>query len=163
MYKTGSDVSIDASLAGTGALTKTGIGTLTLSGINTYDGATTINGGILELQNGEALNNANAVTVNGTGVLEVDDAETIGSLAGAGGLTLNDTLTTGGCLDHRILRKYHRKWRTDQTRHRNVHAQRYPIPTTEIPQSTMARCRQTVSRPLATARTSRLPTLPHSI
>lgn len=81
---------------GTVALTKTGTGTQTLSGANIFTGATTINGGILELQGGAALADANAVTITSPGVLEVDDAETIGSLAGTGNATLNATLTTGG-------------------------------------------------------------------
>ena len=89
------DSTLSGVIGGVGGLTKNGLGTLTLSGVNTYDGATTVNDGILELQNGAALNNANAVTVNTPGVLEVDDAETIGSLAGAGNVTLNNTLTTG--------------------------------------------------------------------
>jgi len=40
---------IDAALAGTGALTKTTCGTVTLGGQNTYTGATTVTAGVLEL------------------------------------------------------------------------------------------------------------------
>ncbi|HSH16382.1 MAG TPA: autotransporter-associated beta strand repeat-containing protein, partial [Verrucomicrobiae bacterium] len=83
-------------ISGAGGLTKTGTGNQTLSGTNTFTGDTLISDGTLTLQNGAALADAAAVTVNTPGVLQVDNAETIGSLAGTGGVTLNDTLTTGG-------------------------------------------------------------------
>lgn len=55
---------ISAVLAGGGALTKTGSGTVILSGINTYTGATTINGGTLEVDG-----SITDPTVNAGGVL----------------------------------------------------------------------------------------------
>ncbi|HSH14744.1 MAG TPA: autotransporter-associated beta strand repeat-containing protein, partial [Verrucomicrobiae bacterium] len=83
-------------ITGAGGLTKFGTGTLVLSGTNDFTGATLVSDGNLTLQNGAALEDNNAVTVNTPGVLQIDNAETIGSLAGSGGVTLNDTLTTGG-------------------------------------------------------------------
>ena len=53
---------ISAVLAGAGALSKTGIGTVMLSGINTYTGATTVNGGTLEVDG--AIANTSADRVN---------------------------------------------------------------------------------------------------
>lgn len=58
---------ISAVLAGSGALTKTGTGTVVLSGINTYTGATNINGGTLEVDG--SIANTSSVTVNSGGTL----------------------------------------------------------------------------------------------
>jgi outer membrane autotransporter protein len=83
-------------MSGTGGLTKTGTGTLTLSGANTYTGATTISAGTLQAANTSALGSNSTVTVGG-GSLDLTTGLSIGSLAGAGNVTLNaNTLTTGG-------------------------------------------------------------------
>ena len=65
---------------GTGTVTKVGTGTLTLSGTNTHTGATTINGGKLEVDGSIT----SAVTVNNGGLL-----------AGSG-TTRNVTVNSGG-------------------------------------------------------------------
>ncbi|MFC4174540.1 autotransporter domain-containing protein [Microvirga sp. GCM10011540] len=93
----GRSIGISAGLAGTGDLTKTGIGTLTLSGINTYTGATRIDGGILAVQGGSATPDVSAVTVGGGGTYRVEDNEVIGSLAGIGTVSIGggQTLTVG--------------------------------------------------------------------
>ena len=80
-----------------GSLVKNGLGTLLLSGANTFTGPTTVNLGVLQLQNGAAIADTAAVTVTAPGSLELLTSETIGSLAGSGNTTLNaNTLTTGG-------------------------------------------------------------------
>ncbi|MBS1187140.1 MAG: hypothetical protein H6R04_1158, partial [Burkholderiaceae bacterium] len=81
-----------------GGLVKAGTGTLMLSGTNTYAGATTINGGTLELSGGQAVANSSAVTVAAGATLQLDSSETIGSLAGSGGtVSLGaSALTLGG-------------------------------------------------------------------
>lgn len=80
-----------------GSLVKNGLGTLLLSGTNTFTGTTTVNQGILQLQNGAAIADTSAVTVTAPGSLDLLTSETIGSLAGSGDTTLNaNTLTTGG-------------------------------------------------------------------
>jgi fibronectin-binding autotransporter adhesin len=87
-------------ISGTNGLEKIGTGTQTLSGANTFTGGTTVTDGTLILSGGAALADTGAVTVNSTattsGTLQVDTAETIGSLAGNGGsVVLNAGLTTG--------------------------------------------------------------------
>ena len=78
-------------------LTKNGSGTQVLSGANTYTGATTINAGTLTLSGGSAIIDTGAVSVASGAVLNLGASETIGSIAGAGNVTLGSfTLTAGG-------------------------------------------------------------------
>ncbi|MGQ3050358.1 MAG: DUF4347 domain-containing protein [Roseateles sp.] len=89
--------SVAGVISGTGGLVKLGSGTLTLSGSNTYTGSTTASAGTLSLSSGTALANSSAVTVSSGATLDVAASETIGSLAGAGTVTLGaNTLTAGG-------------------------------------------------------------------
>ncbi len=87
-------------ISGSGGLTKNGSGTFTLSGANTYNGATTINAGTLKLGVATGIPSSSALSVSvasgATFNLNNFDA-TIGSLAGAGGVTLGSgTLSAGG-------------------------------------------------------------------
>ena len=78
-------------------LTKNGTGTLTLSGANTGFATVAINAGTLNASGGAAINDTAAVTVAGGGTFGLLASETIGSLAGAGNVSLSSfTVTTGG-------------------------------------------------------------------
>ncbi|NJD26551.1 MAG: autotransporter domain-containing protein [Betaproteobacteria bacterium] len=86
----------DASDGTAGQVVKNGAGILALSGNNTYSGATTINAGILQANGGNAIGDKSAVTIAGGALLQLAASETIGSLAGAGDVLLQNTaLTTG--------------------------------------------------------------------
>ena len=78
---------------GARTLTKDGIGTVELQGTNTYTGTTTINAGILQVDNGSAIANTGSVSLANTSgaIFELLADETIGDLSGGG--------TTGGDVD----------------------------------------------------------------
>ena len=78
-------------------LTKTGSGTLTLSGASTYTGTTAVNAGTLQLGANNVLSNSTAVTVASGANFNLNNySDTVGSLAGAGVITLGTgTLAVG--------------------------------------------------------------------
>jgi autotransporter-associated beta strand protein len=80
-----------------GSLVKVGRGTLTLSGSSTYSGSTVILGGTLQAGATNALATNSAFSAGSRGTLDLASFnQTIGSLAGAGDVTLGSaTLTTG--------------------------------------------------------------------
>jgi fibronectin-binding autotransporter adhesin len=88
---------ISANLIGAGTVTKSTSGTFTLSGANTYSGATNILGGTMIANGGAAIGDASAVTVAAGATFQLGANETVGSIAGAGAVTLGaNALTAGG-------------------------------------------------------------------
>jgi autotransporter-associated beta strand protein len=89
-------------ISGSGALTKSGTGTFILANRNnSYTGATNVNSGVLRLGDQNSIPATSAVTVAGGSTLNLNNLnDTVGSLAGAGSVTLgtntNVRLTTGG-------------------------------------------------------------------
>jgi autotransporter-associated beta strand protein len=79
----------------TGALTKIGSGTLVLSGTSSYTGATNVSAGTLQAGAANAFAPSSAFTVASGATLNLNSFnETIGSLAGAGSVTLGSAALT---------------------------------------------------------------------
>ncbi len=86
---TGNTATISGKLNGLGGIAKTGAGTLTLSSTNNdYSGPTQISAGTLATQGGGGIGDNSAVTLDSGATLALGASETIGSLAGAGAVTL---------------------------------------------------------------------------
>lgn len=94
----GNIFSVSQSFAGPGSLSKLGAGTLLLTGTHSYSGTTTVSGGILRAGVAGAFASTSAFTVASGARLDLAGLnQSIGSLAGAGTVTLGSAvLTTGG-------------------------------------------------------------------
>ncbi|NDA39477.1 MAG: hypothetical protein EBX86_05295, partial [Actinobacteria bacterium] len=89
------DSTYSGAIGGGGSFTKSGSGNLTLSGANTYTGATTISAGTLTVSG--SLSDSTAVSVSSGATYALSASDTIGSIAGAGTVSLSSyTLTAGG-------------------------------------------------------------------
>ncbi|TCR65372.1 autotransporter-associated beta strand repeat-containing protein [Bosea sp. BK604] len=93
----GQDTAFSGAITGSGGLTKTGGGSLSLSGSNGYAGATSVQAGTLRAGAAEAFASGSAFSVSAGATLDLAGFnQGIGSLAGAGSVTLGAaTLTTG--------------------------------------------------------------------
>ena len=93
----GNNATLAGAIGGAGGLTKVGAGTMTLSGASTYLGGTTVNAGTLQAGAANVFAPASAYTIaNGATLNLAGFNQSIGSLAGAGAVTLGAaTLTTG--------------------------------------------------------------------
>ena len=89
------DTEVSGVISGSGGFSKSGTGTTTLSGGNTYSGATSISEGMLKVQG--TLSGSTDVDVASGATYEVDQTDTIGSIAGSGEIkiSLGRTLTAG--------------------------------------------------------------------
>jgi YVTN family beta-propeller protein/autotransporter-associated beta strand protein len=93
----GNNASLSGAISGPGSLTKIGAGTLTLAGASTYAGATSINLGTLQAGAANVFSPVSAFTVAGGATLDLNNFnQNIGSLAGAGSVTLGSAILTTG-------------------------------------------------------------------
>ena len=77
------------------SLTKAGAGTLLLSAVNSYTGATNVNGGILRTGIANSFATSSAVNIAAAGTLDLNGfAQTANNLAGAGAVTLGGAALT---------------------------------------------------------------------
>jgi autotransporter-associated beta strand protein len=91
------DVSFQVPVVGAGGLTKAGTGTLQLSAANSYAGPTTVNAGTLATGIANALPSATAMTVAAGATLDLASiSQSVGSLSGAGSVTLGSAALTVG-------------------------------------------------------------------
>lgn len=93
----GAIATIATGIGGSGGIVKNDAGTLTLAAANTYAGSTTIAGGIVRTTVAGALPTT-ALTVATGATLDVAASQTVGSLAGAGAITLSGGSLTAGAL-----------------------------------------------------------------
>jgi autotransporter-associated beta strand protein/T5SS/PEP-CTERM-associated repeat protein len=93
----GNSATLGGGISSSGGLTKLGAGTLTLSGASSYSGATAVNAGTLQAGAANTFASGSAFTVASGATLDLNGfSQTVGSLAGAGNVTLGAaTLTTG--------------------------------------------------------------------
>ncbi|WP_453948000.1 autotransporter domain-containing protein [Bradyrhizobium sp. USDA 377] len=93
----GNDVTLSGTISGPGGLTKIGLGTLTLSGAGSYSGPTVVNAGTLQAGAAGVFSPNSAYTVASGAILDLNSFnQTIGSLAGAGSVTLGSAALTIG-------------------------------------------------------------------
>src|SRR6516225_4392019 len=93
----GNNAALGGPISGAGGLTKLGSGALTLLGSSSYTGATAVNAGTLRAGAANAFAPGSAFTVAAGAALDLNGFnQSIGSLAGAGSVTVGAaTLTTG--------------------------------------------------------------------
>ena len=86
-------------VSGSGGLTKSGAGTLTLAGANTYAGATTVLAGFLQSGRANIFGQSSSIAIGDGATVDLNGFnQTLGSISGAGTLTLGNSamLTLGG-------------------------------------------------------------------
>jgi autotransporter-associated beta strand protein len=92
-----SSTALSGVISGTGSLTKAGTGTLTLSGANAYTGTTTVGAGTLRSGAAGVISDGSAVSVSGGATWDLNSYnETVGSISGAGNISLGSAALTAG-------------------------------------------------------------------
>jgi fibronectin-binding autotransporter adhesin len=90
-------VNLDGAIVNTSGIIKSNAGTAVLSGNNTYTGATTVSGGTLRLGAANRISDSSAVSVSSGATFDLNgNNETVGSIAGAGNVTLSAGQLTAG-------------------------------------------------------------------
>ena len=133
-------------ISGRGSVTKAGGGTVTFGGANSYSGATTVAGGTLRAGSVNAFGASSATTVAGGASLDLNGfSQTLGSLGGAGIVTLgNAVLVTGGNdAEYFVYGKHQRRRRHREDGRRYLHLDRISTATAEERWSRGGRCRAT--------------------
>ena len=93
----GTSTSFSGVISGPGGVTKAGGGTMTLSGANTFTGTTTVAAGTLADAAAGVIADTSAVAVASGAVWNLANFnETVGSIAGAGNITLGSAVLTCG-------------------------------------------------------------------
>src|SRR5690606_30751412 len=99
-FETRADLTLSGTVDGAGALAKTGDGTLTLSGDNTYEGGTTVFGGVLSVSADANLGDASGAPSFDGGTLRntaaFDSAREVTLLPGGGTFETGADLTLSG-------------------------------------------------------------------
>ncbi|MDC0937268.1 autotransporter-associated beta strand repeat-containing protein, partial [Pirellulales bacterium] len=85
-------LNFDGNITGAGGLTKVGNGTQKLRAVNSFTGDINVNDGTLEIGQSNTIGNNAVIVANGATLRVAGNAESFGSLAGAG--TVNSTVNT---------------------------------------------------------------------
>lgn len=95
----GKRLRIPGNISGTGTLSKTDVGTLTLGGSNTGFSSCQHQGGVLELNNNNALGTSTATFIITAATANTLDSTDGATLANSGQISLNSNFTWGGSAD----------------------------------------------------------------
>jgi autotransporter-associated beta strand protein len=85
-----------AKITGTGGLTKDGTGTLEVGAGGDYSGATLVSDGVLQAAATDSFSGSSAYTVNGSGILRLNNFSQTGVTSGVGSLAGSGTVENGG-------------------------------------------------------------------